>query len=126
MIMSKFEGFVSLSSLERRSATRYYIFLIINVFLGSILTGAAFDQLNAFINQSANEYVTLTLLSNIVSSVFNYSTRVYAYLRELDCIRVSGNVCCKSQKLSVVLMGKECYFLCLKVCSWHVPSKVFQ
>ncbi|KAL9392834.1 hypothetical protein Peur_016754 [Populus x canadensis] len=55
MIMSKFEGFVSLSSLERRSATRYYIFLIINVFLGSILTGAAFDQLNSFINQSANE-----------------------------------------------------------------------
>ncbi|KAJ6934973.1 calcium permeable stress-gated cation channel 1-like [Populus alba x Populus x berolinensis] len=55
MIMSKFEGFVSLSSLERRSATRYYIFLIINVFLGSILTGAAFEQLNSFINQSANE-----------------------------------------------------------------------
>ncbi|KAJ6767409.1 putative MEMBRANE PROTEIN DUF221-RELATED [Salix purpurea] len=48
MIMSKFEGFISLSSLERRSATRYYIFLIINVFLGSILTGAAFEQLNSF------------------------------------------------------------------------------
>ncbi|KAJ6363898.1 hypothetical protein OIU76_028933 [Salix suchowensis] len=55
MIMSKFEGFISLSSLERRSATRYYIFLIINVFLGSILTGAAFEQLNSFIKQSANE-----------------------------------------------------------------------
>ncbi|XP_011002577.1 PREDICTED: calcium permeable stress-gated cation channel 1 [Populus euphratica] len=55
MIMSKFEGFLSISSLERRSATRYYIFLIINVFLGSILTGAAFEQLNSFINQSANE-----------------------------------------------------------------------
>ncbi|KAH8512205.1 hypothetical protein H0E87_009429 [Populus deltoides] len=55
MIMSKFEGFISLSSLERRSATRNYIFLIINVFLGSILTGAAFEQLNSFINQSANE-----------------------------------------------------------------------
>ncbi|CAK7351483.1 unnamed protein product [Dovyalis caffra] len=55
MFMSKFEGFVSLSSLERRSATRYYIFLIINVFLGSILTGAAFEQLNSFIKQSANE-----------------------------------------------------------------------
>jgi len=55
MIMSKFEGFLSISSLERRSASRYYIFLIINVFLGSILTGAAFEQLNSFINQSANE-----------------------------------------------------------------------
>ncbi|KAJ6333788.1 hypothetical protein OIU77_009634 [Salix suchowensis] len=55
MIMSKFEGFLSISSLERRSATRYYIFLIINVFFGSILTGAAFEQLNSFIKQSANE-----------------------------------------------------------------------
>ncbi|KAJ6934976.1 calcium permeable stress-gated cation channel 1-like isoform X1 [Populus alba x Populus x berolinensis] len=55
MIMSKFEGFISLSSLERRSATRNYIFLVINVFLGSILTGAAFEQLNSFIKQSANE-----------------------------------------------------------------------
>ncbi|KAB5533732.1 hypothetical protein DKX38_016818 [Salix brachista] len=55
MIMSKFEGFLSISSLERRSATRYYIFLIINVFFGSVLTGAAFEQLNSFIKQSANE-----------------------------------------------------------------------
>ncbi|KAJ6725209.1 PROTEIN OSCA1, partial [Salix viminalis] len=55
MIMSKFEGFLSISSLERRSATRYYIFLIINVFFGSIFTGAAFEQLNSFIKQSANE-----------------------------------------------------------------------
>ncbi|KAG5246691.1 calcium permeable stress-gated cation channel [Salix suchowensis] len=55
MIMSKFEGFISLSFLERRSATRNYIFLVINVFLGSILTGAAFEQLNSFIKQSANE-----------------------------------------------------------------------
>lgn len=55
MLMSKFEGFISLSSLERRSASRYYIFLFINVFLGSIITGTAFQQLNSFINQSANE-----------------------------------------------------------------------
>ncbi|XP_044461629.1 calcium permeable stress-gated cation channel 1-like [Mangifera indica] len=55
MIMSKFEGFVSLSSLERRSATRYYLFNFVNVFLGSIITGSAFEQLNSFIKQSANE-----------------------------------------------------------------------
>ncbi|CAN1222620.1 Calcium permeable stress-gated cation channel 1 [Linum grandiflorum] len=48
MIMSKFEGFISLSSLERRAATRFYIFNIINVFLGSIITGTAFEQLNTF------------------------------------------------------------------------------
>ncbi|KAF3964209.1 hypothetical protein CMV_011474 [Castanea mollissima] len=55
MIMSKFEGFNSLSSLERRSATRYYIFNFVNVFLGSIIAGSAFEQLDSFIHQSANE-----------------------------------------------------------------------
>ncbi|KAK7320518.1 hypothetical protein VNO77_30065 [Canavalia gladiata] len=55
MIMSKFEGFISVSALERRAATRYYIFQFINVFLGSIITGTAFQQLDKFIHQSANE-----------------------------------------------------------------------
>ncbi|KAK4279208.1 hypothetical protein QN277_016944 [Acacia crassicarpa] len=55
MLMSKFEGFISLSTLERRSATRYYIFQFINVFLGSIITGTAFQQLDEFIHQSAND-----------------------------------------------------------------------
>ncbi|XP_022759043.1 CSC1-like protein At3g21620 isoform X2 [Durio zibethinus] len=55
MIMSKFEGFISLSALERRSASRYYFFQFINVFLGSIITGTAFQQLNSFIHQSTNQ-----------------------------------------------------------------------
>ncbi|XP_059437687.1 calcium permeable stress-gated cation channel 1-like [Corylus avellana] len=55
MIMSKFEGFISLSSLERRSASRYYLFNFVNVFLGSIITGSAFEQLDSFIHQSAND-----------------------------------------------------------------------
>ncbi|KAA8520130.1 hypothetical protein F0562_014386 [Nyssa sinensis] len=54
MFMSKFEGFISISSLERRSAARYYLFNFVNVFLGSIITGTAFEQLNTFIHQSAN------------------------------------------------------------------------
>ncbi|CAL9162010.1 calcium permeable stress-gated cation channel 1-like [Musa acuminata AAA Group] len=55
MLMSKFEGFVSLSALQRRSASKYYIFLLVNVFLASIIIGTAFEQLNSFIHQSANE-----------------------------------------------------------------------
>ncbi|CAN1843532.1 CSC1-like protein At3g21620 [Linum perenne] len=51
MIMSKFEGFLSFSTLERRSATRYYIFQFINVFLGSIISGSAFQQLDKFMHQ---------------------------------------------------------------------------
>ena len=63
MIMSKFEGFTSLSSLERRSATRYYLFNLVNVFLGSIIAGSALEQLNSFIKKSANEYVFLPFSS---------------------------------------------------------------
>ncbi|WOK98025.1 calcium permeable stress-gated cation channel 1-like [Canna indica] len=55
MLMSKFEGLTSLSALERRSASKYYIFLLVNVFLGSIITGTAFEQLNTFLHQSATE-----------------------------------------------------------------------
>lgn len=55
MFMSKFEGLISLSTLDRRSASKYHIFLLINVFLGSIITGTAFQQLNKFINQSASK-----------------------------------------------------------------------
>ncbi|KAI0522863.1 hypothetical protein KFK09_005248 [Dendrobium nobile] len=56
MLMSKFEGHISLSSLERRAASKYYMFLLVNVFLGSIIAGTAFQQLNTFIHQSVNEF----------------------------------------------------------------------
>jgi hypothetical protein len=59
MMMSKFEGLMSLSSLERRSASRYYLFNFVNVFLGSVITGSALEQLDSFIHQSANAYVIL-------------------------------------------------------------------
>ncbi|XP_020699718.1 calcium permeable stress-gated cation channel 1-like [Dendrobium catenatum] len=56
MIMVKFEGFISISSLERRAATKYYIFLFVNVFLGSIIAGTAFQQIETFIHQSVSEF----------------------------------------------------------------------
>jgi Calcium-dependent channel, 7TM region, putative phosphate len=59
MAMSKIEGYTSLSGLNRRSAAKYYLFLFINVFLGSVITGTAFQQLNSFIHQSANKYIPL-------------------------------------------------------------------
>ncbi|KAM1562390.1 hypothetical protein PS1_005225 [Malus domestica] len=55
MIMAKFEGYPSKSSLERRAASRYYLFCLVNVFLGSIITGTAFEQLESFIHQSATD-----------------------------------------------------------------------
>ncbi|OEL20893.1 CSC1-like protein [Dichanthelium oligosanthes] len=55
MAMSKIEGHTSLSGLDRKTATKYYIFLFVNVFLGSVITGTAFQQLDEFIHQSANK-----------------------------------------------------------------------
>ncbi|KAL6567529.1 Calcium permeable stress-gated cation channel 1 [Orobanche gracilis] len=58
MMMSKFEGFLSISALERRSAMRYYIFNFVNVFLVSVIAGTAFQQLNSFLHQSPSEIPT--------------------------------------------------------------------
>ncbi|OVA20069.1 protein of unknown function DUF221 [Macleaya cordata] len=55
MTMSKIEGHTSLSTLERKSAAKYYLFVLVNIFLGSIITGSAFEQLNTFVHQSATE-----------------------------------------------------------------------
>lgn len=59
MMMSKIEGYTSLSSLDRRSASKYYLFILVNVFLGSVITGTAFQQLHSFLHQSANAYVKI-------------------------------------------------------------------
>ncbi|KAF3436331.1 hypothetical protein FNV43_RR23423 [Rhamnella rubrinervis] len=56
MTMSKIEGFTSLSSLERRSAEKYHLFILVNVFLGSIITGTAFQQLHKFIHESSGQF----------------------------------------------------------------------
>ncbi|KAK3023079.1 hypothetical protein RJ639_043094 [Escallonia herrerae] len=55
MTMSKIEGFTSLSSLDRRSAGKYHLFVLVNVFLGSIITGTALQQLKQFLDQSPTE-----------------------------------------------------------------------
>lgn len=55
MILSKVEGYLSLSSLERKTASKYYYFMLVNVFLGSIIAGTAFEQLYSFLHQSATQ-----------------------------------------------------------------------
>eukprot|EP01018_Ginkgo_biloba_P026670 Gb_11287 [translate_table: standard] len=55
MIMSKIEGHASLSILERKAAAKYYYFILVNVFLGSLITGTALEQLHTFIHQSTTE-----------------------------------------------------------------------
>ncbi|CAH1453286.1 unnamed protein product [Lactuca virosa] len=55
MVMSKIEGHVAFSVLERRTAAKYYYFMLVNVFLGSIVAGTAFEQLDSFLHQSPTE-----------------------------------------------------------------------
>lgn len=55
MFMSKIEGHVAYSKLERRAAAKYYYFMLVNVFLGSIATGTALGQLDAFLHQSPTQ-----------------------------------------------------------------------
>ncbi|XP_042433980.1 CSC1-like protein At1g32090 isoform X1 [Zingiber officinale] len=55
VMMSKMEGYFSLSSIERKAAAKYYYFMLVNVFFGSIIAGAAFEQLYSFIHQSPTQ-----------------------------------------------------------------------
>lgn len=55
LIMSKIEGYIALSTLERRAAAKYYYFMLVNVFLGSIIAGTAFEQLHSFLHQSPTQ-----------------------------------------------------------------------
>ncbi|KAI3693500.1 hypothetical protein L1987_76443 [Smallanthus sonchifolius] len=55
MEMSKIEGYVAVSALEARSAGKYHLFLLVNVFLGTIITGTALQQLKEFLKQSPSE-----------------------------------------------------------------------
>ncbi|KAF3792922.1 CSC1-like protein [Nymphaea thermarum] len=55
LVMSKVEGYIALSKLERKAADKYYYFMLVNVFLGSIITGTAFQQLHSFIHQPPTE-----------------------------------------------------------------------
>ncbi|KAI3876238.1 hypothetical protein MKW92_049521 [Papaver armeniacum] len=48
-------GHLAISVLERKAAAKYYYFMLVNVFLGSIVTGTAFEQLDAFLHQSPTQ-----------------------------------------------------------------------
>lgn len=59
MTMSKIEGYPSISALDRKSAAKYHMFILVNIFLGSIITGSALQQLKTFIDLPPTEYVLL-------------------------------------------------------------------
>jgi hypothetical protein len=48
-ILSKFEGHVSLSAIDRYCAIKYYVFVVINVFFGNVIAGSIFEQFKQYI-----------------------------------------------------------------------------
>ncbi|XP_074271990.1 protein OSCA1-like [Silene latifolia] len=70
MMMSKFEGYEAISALERRSASRYYIFNFVNVFLGSVIAGSAFEQLNMYLHSSADKIFVIIGVSIPMKATF--------------------------------------------------------
>lgn len=48
-LMTKFEGHVSYSRIDKYAAAKYFAFMVVNVFLGNVLVGIAFEQLKTFI-----------------------------------------------------------------------------
>nr|XP_023886615.1 CSC1-like protein At4g02900 [Quercus suber] len=70
MTMSQIEGFTSISSLERRSAQKYHLFILVNVFLGSVVTGTALQQLHQFIDAPAGEFAKTIGMSVPMKATF--------------------------------------------------------
>ncbi|KAL3682931.1 hypothetical protein R1sor_000953 [Riccia sorocarpa] len=48
MIMTKYEGHVSYSRIEKSATAKYFVFMVVNVFLGNVLVGTIFEQLKTF------------------------------------------------------------------------------
>jgi len=47
--LTKFEGHVSYSKIEKYTGIKYHAFLVVNVFFGNVLIGSLFDQLKQYI-----------------------------------------------------------------------------
>lgn len=50
MFLSKFEGRVSLSKIERNAATKYFVVMVVNVFFGNVIVGSVFEQLKQYVD----------------------------------------------------------------------------
>lgn len=50
MFLSKFEGQVSLSMIERHAATKFFVFMVVNVFFGNVIVGSVFEQLKQYVS----------------------------------------------------------------------------
>ncbi len=71
-ILSKFEGHVSLSAIDRYCAIKYYVFVVINVFFGNVIAGSIFEQFKQYI-KAPPTYVLFFPPSLFISCFFCWS-----------------------------------------------------
>lgn len=48
-VLTKFEGHISYSKIDKYAAMKYYIFMVVNVFFGNVLIGSLIEQLKQYI-----------------------------------------------------------------------------
>ena len=53
MALTKFEGHVSYSKIDKYAAFKYHIFMIVNVFFGNVLLGSLFEQFKQYLTAPA-------------------------------------------------------------------------
>ncbi|KAL1567769.1 Calcium permeable stress-gated cation channel 1 [Salvia divinorum] len=70
IMIAKLEGLLSISALERISASRYYIFNFTNVVLVSVIAGTTFEQPDNFLQQSANDIARIIGVSITMKAKF--------------------------------------------------------
>lgn len=66
MFLSKFEGRVSLSKIERNAATKYFVVMVVNVFFGNVIVGSVFEQLKHYVDspiRCGNSLLRFSLIS---------------------------------------------------------------
>lgn len=61
--LAVFEGHVSYSRIEKHACINYLLFMLVNVFLGNVVTGSAFEQLKLFIETPTQYAATSSLLT---------------------------------------------------------------
>lgn len=117
MTMSQIEGFTSLSALDRRSAEKYHLFILVNVFFGSVVTGTAFQQLQKFLNEPSTEYVRLS--SWKIMLIFHKSS-------------LEQNILCITETIFLIIVKKIknlessiMFNFNLLIKEYYLPSKFF-
>ncbi|XP_010276749.1 PREDICTED: CSC1-like protein At1g32090 [Nelumbo nucifera] len=132
-IMSKVEGHLSISTIERSTAAKYYYFMLVNVFLGSIVTGTAFEQLDSFLHQSPTQiprtigvsipmkatffitYIMVDGWAGIASEILRLKKLVIFHLKNMFLVKTERDkekaMDPGSVKLSETLPTLQLYFL---------------